>query len=85
MARGRGNTPVIVKTLILRSTLRVEKSEATVEVQEELHCVSFRLDPVTGGLSKDGPSPLDGMTEEEKEQEAEKLHSLMQKLNAYAL
>ena len=36
---------------------------------------------VTGGLEASGPSPLDSMTEEEKEKEAEKLHELIKKLN----
>ena len=32
----------------------------------------------------DGRSPLDDMTEEEKEREAEQLHHLIEKMNAYA-
>lgn len=41
-----------------------------------------RIDPVTGGLSKGAePSPLDHMTEEEKEIEAEKLAVLLDQLN----
>ena len=40
------------------------------------------IDPVTGGPSKDGVgSPLDHMTEEEKETEVEKLHKLFEKLD----
>ena len=40
------------------------------------------IDPVTGGPSKEGVgSPLDHMTEEEKEAEAEKLHELLEKLD----
>ena len=39
------------------------------------------VDVVTGGLEASGPSPLDSMTEEEKEKEAEKLHRLIKKLN----
>ncbi len=44
-----------------------------------------RLDPVTAGPGdvEDGPSPLDHMTDEEKEIEAEKLAELFDKLNRY--
>ncbi len=44
-----------------------------------------RLDPVTAGPGdiEDSPSPLDHMTEEEKEIEAEKLAELFDKLNRY--
>ena len=46
-------------------------------------CLSLfcSVDMVTGGLEAAGPSPLDTMTEEEKEREAEKLHGLIKKLN----
>ena len=36
---------------------------------------------MTGGLAEEGPSPLDNMTEEEKEKEAAELHVLIQRLN----
>lgn len=37
---------------------------------------------MTGGPSRQNePSPLDSMTDEEKEAEARKLHGLIQKLN----
>ena len=43
------------------------------------------MDPVTGGPAPDGDgrSPLDDMTEEEKEREAEQLHQLIERMNAY--
>ena len=42
----------------------------------------FRVDPVTGGRKrKDERSPLDDMTEEEKEREADKLYNLMKRLD----
>ena len=46
----------------------------------------YSIDPVTGGPAPggDGRSPLDDMTEEEKEREAEQLHHLIEKMNAYA-
>jgi len=44
------------------------------------------IDPVTGGPSKaTEPSPLDSMTEEAKEVEAEKLMGLIDQLNRYNL
>ena len=38
---------------------------------------------MTGGPAQEGPSPLDSMTEEEKEQEALKLNDLIHRLNRY--
>ena len=44
--------------------------------------LSSSIDPVTGGPSKGAePSPLDHMTEEEKEREAGKLSELFDRLN----
>ncbi len=41
----------------------------------------YRLDPVTAGPSADAdPSPLDHMTDEEKEREADKLADLFDRL-----
>ena len=44
-----------------------------------------RVDEMTGGVMREGPSPLDTMTEEEKEQEAIKLNELIHRLNRYIL
>ena len=41
----------------------------------------IRLDVMTGGPAKEETSPLEGMTDEEKEREARELHDLIQKLN----
>ncbi len=40
---------------------------------------------MTGGLERDEVSPLDGMTDEEKEQEAIKLNDLIHRLNRYVI
>ena len=47
-----------------------------------VHAPFIRLDPVTGGPSQAelDPSPFDGMTEEQKEKEAEELAGLFDKL-----
>ena len=45
-----------------------------------VRCI-FRVDEMTGGLVRDEVSPLDSMTDEEKEQEAIKLNDLIHRLN----
>jgi len=53
---------------------------------EEYEHSEPHIDPVTGGPSKEGVgSPLDHMTEEEKEAEAEKLHELLEKLDQHGI
>lgn len=51
-------------------------------IVESYHSID-RIDEMTGGLVRDEPNPLDGMTDEEKEQEARKLNDLIHRLNRY--
>jgi Guanine nucleotide exchange factor synembryn len=39
------------------------------------------VDPITGQIKKETKNPFDGMTDEEKERESEKLFVLFDKLN----
>ena len=49
-----------------------------------LHFVNYSIDLVTGGpVPPPEPSPLDSMTDEAKEAEAEKLMGLINQLNRY--
>ena len=51
-----------------------------VRISEGQLYLPFRIDPVTGGPSKHQESPLDHMTPEEIELEAEKLGTLFNQL-----
>uniref|UniRef100_W5LPP0 Synembryn n=2 Tax=Astyanax mexicanus TaxID=7994 RepID=W5LPP0_ASTMX len=48
---------------------------------EEYRQVKSRINPVTGRLEEELPDPMEGMTEEEKEEEARRLVSLINKLS----
>lgn len=48
---------------------------------EEYRQVKDRINPVTGRLEAEQPDPMEGMTEEEKEEEAKKLIMLFNKLS----
>lgn len=48
---------------------------------EEYRQVKSRINPVTGRVEEEQPDPMEGMTEEEKEEEARRLVSLINKLS----
>ncbi|XP_042623091.1 synembryn-A [Cyprinus carpio] len=48
---------------------------------EEYRQIKDRVNPVTGQVEEEQPDPMEGMTEEEKEEEAHRLISLHKKLN----
>ncbi|KAI4882252.1 hypothetical protein NFI96_028672 [Prochilodus magdalenae] len=48
---------------------------------EEYRQVKGRINPVTGKVEEEQPDPMEGMTEEEKEEEARRLVSLINKLS----
>lgn len=47
---------------------------------EEYRQVKDRINPVTGRVESEQPDPMEGMTEEEKEEEAKRLIMLFNKL-----
>ena len=47
---------------------------------EEYRQVKGRVNPVTGRVEEELPDPMEGMTEEEKEEEAQRLVMLFNKL-----
>lgn len=48
---------------------------------EEYRQVKGRINPVTGSVEEEQPDPMEGMTEEEKEEEAHRLVKLINKLS----
>ncbi|KAL6474946.1 hypothetical protein MHYP_G00159860 [Metynnis hypsauchen] len=48
---------------------------------DEYRQVKGRINPVTGSVEEEQPDPMEGMTEEEKEEEARRLVSLINKLS----
>lgn len=50
---------------------------------EEYRQVKDRINPVTGRVEAEQPNPMEGMTEEEKEEEAKRLIMLFNKLSKY--
>ncbi len=48
---------------------------------EEYRQIKDRVNPVTGQVEEEQPDPMEGMTEEEKEEEAHQLISLFNKLS----
>lgn len=48
---------------------------------EEYRQVKDRVNPVTGQVEEEQPDPMEGMTEDEKEEEAHRLISLFNKLS----
>ncbi|KAF3853527.1 hypothetical protein F7725_014215 [Dissostichus mawsoni] len=48
---------------------------------EEYRQVKDRINPVTGRVEEEQPDPMEGMTEEEKEEEAKRLFMLFNKLS----
>jgi len=58
-----------------------EEESDTEEYKENRH----KVNPVTGCEEKPGPSPLDGMSEEQKEYEAMQLVNLMDKMTRTGL
>lgn len=51
---------------------------------EEYRQVKDRINPVTGRVEAEQPDPMEGMTEEEKEEEAKRLIMLFSKLSRSA-
>lgn len=51
---------------------------------EEYRQVKDRINPVTGRVEAEQPDPMEGMTEEEKEEEAKRLIVLFNKLSRSA-
>ncbi|MEQ2205212.1 hypothetical protein XENOCAPTIV_018538 [Xenoophorus captivus] len=51
---------------------------------EEYRQVKDRVNPVTGRVEAEQPNPMEGMTEDEKEEEAGKLIMIFNKLSKYA-
>lgn len=48
---------------------------------EEYRQIKDRVNPVTGQVEEEQPDPMEGMTEDEKEEEAHRLVSLFNKLS----
>ena len=76
---------LIVKHRTVRTIDKVKASKFSVTQNDLVVCVhqytSCSIDPVTGAPMKEDPSPLDEMTAEEKEREAEELEGLLKKLD----
>ncbi|KPP68517.1 synembryn-A-like [Scleropages formosus] len=67
--RGKGSNP------------QGEYSSDSNSDTEEYKQAKARINPVTGRVEEDHPDPMEGMTEEEKEEEAQKLISMINRLS----
>ncbi|XP_037546917.1 synembryn-A [Nematolebias whitei] len=85
---GYGNAAGLLATRGLLGGQRVRSSSTDAQYSsdsdsdtEEYRQVKDRINPVTGRVEAEQPDPMEGMTEEEKEEEAKRLIMLFNKLS----